>query len=64
MVDNPSYFMDDYLPVDSVTWDDAQTFAEKLSTLTGRTFRLPTEAEWEYAARSLLITRILLKNHN
>ena len=49
--DNPSYFMDDYLPVDSVTWDDAQTFAEKLSALTGRTFHLPTEAEWEYAAR-------------
>ena len=43
--------MDDYLPVDSVTWDDAQTFAEKLSALTGRTFRLPTEAEREYAAR-------------
>ena len=49
--DNPSYFMDDYLPVDSVTWDDAQTFAEKLSALTGRTIRLLTEAEWEYAAR-------------
>ena len=39
--------MDDYLPVDSVTWNDAQTFAEKLSALTGRTFRLPTEAEWD-----------------
>ena len=48
---NPSVFKGDDLPVDSVTWDEAIEFSRKLSTLTGRQYRLPTEAEWEYAAR-------------
>ncbi len=48
---NPSAFKGDNLPVDSVTWSDAVEFCRKLSTLTGRHYRLPTEAEWEYAAR-------------
>lgn len=38
-------------PVDNVSWDDCQEFISKLNALTGMTFRLPTEAEWEYAAR-------------
>lgn len=38
-------------PVENVSWNDAQVFIDKLNTKTGKTYRLPTEAEWEYAAR-------------
>lgn len=38
-------------PVEQVSWDDVQAFISRLNTLTGRNYRLPTEAEWEYAAR-------------
>ena len=51
MGDNPSWFKGDNLPVESVSWEDCQTFIGKLNGLTGKRFRLPTEAEWEYAAR-------------
>lgn len=49
---NPSNFKGDNLPVDSVTWNNAVEFCRKLSETTGRTYRLPTEAEWEYASRA------------
>ncbi len=48
---NPSYFSGAKKPVESVSWDGCQEFISKLNTLTGQNFRLPTEAEWEYAAR-------------
>ena len=51
MGNNPSYFSGTNLPVEYVTWNDCQTFISRLNTLTGKNFRLPTEAEWEYAAR-------------
>ncbi len=51
MGSNPSEFKGPKLPVENVSWDDCQTFIGKLNAQTGKTFRLPTEAEWEYAAR-------------
>lgn len=51
MGSNPSAIKDPKMPVINVSWDDCQTFIKKLNELTGKKFRLPTEAEWEYAAR-------------
>ena len=51
MGDNPSTNIGYKKPVEQVGWDLCQTFISKLNALTGRTFRMPTEAEWEYAAR-------------
>ncbi len=47
----PSRFQGDDLPVEQVSWNDVQEFLRKLNSITGRNFRLPTEAEWEFAAR-------------
>jgi formylglycine-generating enzyme required for sulfatase activity len=49
---NPSKWRDAGLPVEQVTWEDAKAFCEAMSRTTGRTVRLPTEAEWEYACRA------------
>lgn len=48
---NPSRWKGDNLPVENVSWDDCQEFLGKLNNLTGQFFMLPTEAQWEYAAR-------------
>jgi len=49
---NPSFFKGRDLPVENVSWQDATLFLQRLSKRLGRRYRLPTEAEWEYAARS------------
>ena len=51
MGNNPSYFKGNRLPVENVSLDDCKLFVNRLNQLTGKTFRLPMEAEWEYAAR-------------
>jgi formylglycine-generating enzyme required for sulfatase activity/uncharacterized caspase-like protein len=58
MGNNPSNFKDNPKnPVENVSWNDAQEFCKKLSQLTGKKYRLPTEAEWEYACRAGTQTR-------
>jgi formylglycine-generating enzyme required for sulfatase activity len=49
---NPSFFRSDKQPVESVSWDDAREFCRKLSIQENFVYRLPTEAEWEYACRA------------
>jgi len=51
MGSNPSHYKGANLPVERVSWRDAQEFIKKLNLMTGKSYRLPTEAEWEYAAR-------------
>jgi eukaryotic-like serine/threonine-protein kinase len=48
---NPSHFKGANLPVENVSWNDAVEFCQRLSDRMGRTYRLPSEAEWEYACR-------------
>jgi formylglycine-generating enzyme required for sulfatase activity len=54
---NPSYFKDKpdsaSRPVENVSWEDAQAFCKKLSELTKREYKLPSEAQWEYACRAM-----------
>jgi formylglycine-generating enzyme required for sulfatase activity/serine/threonine protein kinase len=52
MGENPSHFKGDDLPVENVSWDDAKNFCRELSLKGGQEYRLPTEAEWEYACRA------------
>lgn len=49
---NPSYFKGKQRPVENISWHDAIEFCARLSTYTGKNYRLPTEAEWEYACRA------------
>jgi formylglycine-generating enzyme required for sulfatase activity len=49
---DPSHFKGDNRPVEQVSWYDAVEFCDRLSQYTGRTYRLPSEAEWEYACRA------------
>ena len=51
MGSNYSYFKGDKRPMECISWNDCQEFISKLNELTGQTFRMPTEAEWEFAAR-------------
>jgi len=48
---NPAFKEGENLPVEQVSWDDVQEFIKRLNAMTGKKYRLPTEAEWEYAAR-------------
>ncbi len=52
LTDDPARFKGNDLPVEKVSWWDAQEFCVRLSQHTGRNYRLPTEAEWEYACRA------------
>ena len=49
---DPSEFKGDKLPVENVSWLDSKEFCARISVLTGKEYRLPFEAEWEYAARA------------
>ncbi len=49
---DPSHFKGDNCPVEQVSWEEAVEFCQRLSVKTGRTYRLPSEAEWEYACRA------------
>lgn len=51
LMSDPSQFKGGNFPVESISWEEAVEFCERLSRATGRTYRLPTEAEWEYACR-------------
>ncbi len=57
MGNNPSRFKGDKRPVEQVSWEDVVIFCEKLSKLTKQTYRLPSEAEWEYACRAGTTTK-------
>ncbi len=52
MDENPSHFKGEKKPVEKITWDNAVEFCSRISQRTGKTYRLPSEAEWEYACRA------------
>ena len=65
MGNNPSHFENNpQNPVEKVSWHNAQAFCQKLSQITGKTYRLPTEAEWEYACRAGTTTRYYFGDNN
>lgn len=51
MGNNPSWYEGDDFPVENISWNDAEDFVKRLSDMTGKHFRIPSEAEWEFAAR-------------
>ena len=57
MPSNPSPIKGDDLPVYNVSWNDVKTFISKLNDMTGRNYRLPKEAEWEFAARGGVMSK-------
>ncbi|MBL8152025.1 MAG: SUMF1/EgtB/PvdO family nonheme iron enzyme, partial [Blastocatellia bacterium] len=60
---NPSKFKGDNLPVENVSWNEATEFCSKLSAKADKNYRLPTEAEWEYAARGGSLTAFAFGNN-
>jgi formylglycine-generating enzyme required for sulfatase activity len=58
----PSRFKGDSRPVERVSWEDAVEFCQRLSAKTGRAYRLPSEAEWEYACRAIKNEKLQIKN--
>ena len=63
MEHNPSHFKGDNRPVEQVSWNDASAFCRKLSEKEGAQYRLPTEAEWEYACRAGTTTELYWGDH-
>ena len=64
MGNNPSHFKDNLKnPVEQVSWNDAKEFCRKLKQITGKDFRLPAEAEWEYACRAGTQTRYYFEDN-
>ena len=59
---NPARFKGDSLPVEQVSWNDAVEFCRRLSKATGKEYRLPSEAEWEYACRAIQNSKVKSQN--
>jgi eukaryotic-like serine/threonine-protein kinase len=56
MDENPAHWQNNRLPVERVSWGNAQVFCQKLNAKTGKKYRLPSEAEWEYACKAGTVT--------